>query len=313
LTGFFQRILSKGPKAIDVAKSGDNYYSLVRINEEVVMAVVQPPTSFSGQTNVSGDVSVFDATGNLQVNRGKITNYGEPFILFNPNNKAGLQLINAKQEAKALLPEALQNRPDIKIETANLDKSDVITVKEHERVVLPSGGVLQLNEDKTVLVFRTPKVEESDRKVLNSLLQLLVISLVGGAQTYRSNIMLLDPGDNRLKIAARYNMDGYPDKNISLAADAGGAGVAFRQDRVNRLDLNVTPHQTLNVDPLAVWPGMKSIYSLPIHDSDNAILGVLSVDTDQLISTTRLYNDQNFDRSMILASESFGFILENNI
>ncbi len=313
MCGLFDRILNKGNKSIEVAKSGDNYYSLMRVDNEVVMAVIQPPASYSGHISVGGEVSVYDAQGKLQVGRGKITNYGEPFILFNPNNKAGLQLINAKAEAKNLLPEALKERPDIKIETDKLDQSEVITVHEHERIVLPTSTVLQLNEDRPASIIRTPKIEKPDKQILNSLLQLMVVSLVGGEQVYRSNIMLLDPGDNKLKIAARYNMDGYRDKNITLSSSSGGAGQALKFDITQRVDFNTTPHQLMNIDPLQVWDKMKSLYALPIHDSEGAALGVLSIDTDNQLPNTRMYNDQDFDRAMNLAAESFGLILEKDL
>src|SRR5947199_3581936 len=113
---FWNHVLGRGDKEVDVAKSGDNYYSVIKVNGETVMTVVQPPLSFDGRTSIGGKVSVYDAAGNLQVGRSKDTKYGEPIILFNPNNKAGLQLQGAISESKGLLHDAQQNVSDFRFD-----------------------------------------------------------------------------------------------------------------------------------------------------------------------------------------------------
>jgi hypothetical protein len=88
------------------------------------------------------------------------------------------------------------------------------------------------------------------------MLQFTVIGLLGRAQTYRVNVMLLDPIDNMLKITAQYNMDGYIDRNISLKADTGGAGKALQNNSVERVDLVIKTHSDYKIDPTKVWKAM---------------------------------------------------------
>src|SRR5215211_2033424 len=106
MCSFWKKVFGIEDKTIEVAKSGDNYYTVVKQNEEIIMTIVQPPSSYTGKTSVGGEVSVFNALGNLTAERTKNIKYGEPIILFNPNNKANLQLQTAISETKKLLPEA---------------------------------------------------------------------------------------------------------------------------------------------------------------------------------------------------------------
>jgi|ERR1051325_5896771 len=86
MCAFWNRIFGDGNKEMEVAKSGENYYSILKVGGEVVMTIVQPPTRFDGKTSVGGKISVFDASRNLEASRSKFAGYGEPIILFNSNN-----------------------------------------------------------------------------------------------------------------------------------------------------------------------------------------------------------------------------------
>jgi hypothetical protein len=313
MCAFWEKIFSRGNRDIEIAKSGENYYSILRVGGEVVMAIVQPPTTFDGKTSVGGEVSVFDASGNLQASRSKVAQYGEPIVLFNRANKAGLQPLETITEVKNLLPQALSSRPDFKIEVDRVNENKTVSVQQHERVAIGTSQVLQLNENETISIIRSPKLNEDDREILSSILHFVVVSLIGQEQIYRSNIMLLDPSDNKLKIGARYNMDGYLDRNITLPAGAGGAGVALQTGQVQRIDINIQPHSYFKVDSTLVWAGMKSLFSIPINDNDGNRLGVLSIDSDKPLYNTRLYNDANFETATWLAAGSIGKILEKRM
>jgi hypothetical protein len=160
--------------------------------------------------------------------------------MFNPNNRAGLQLQSAVSETKKLLPEAIRNLPadlktapdlkDAQVDISKIDETHTVTVSKEGRVAIGTSAVLQMNEDTSVSIINTPKVDSADREILESLLMFMVRALVGRDQTYRANIMLLDPRDNLLKITAYYNMEGYIDKNIMLPSNMGCAGTALKKD-----------------------------------------------------------------------------------
>ncbi len=52
----------------------------------------------------------------MGVEKNKSSKYGEPIILFNPDNKAGLKLVDTIANTKEILPEALKERQDIKLD-----------------------------------------------------------------------------------------------------------------------------------------------------------------------------------------------------
>jgi hypothetical protein len=316
----WRKLFGLEDKEIEVSKSGDNYYYVFKQQGEVVIAIVQPPTSFGGKTNVGGEISVFDASGKVQADRNKEIKYGEPIIMFNPNNKAGLQLQSAMSETKKMLPEAMKNLAvemrdvhDLKDAQVDLDKIDethTVTVSREGRVAIGTSAVLQMNEDTSVSIINTPKVDLSDRDILESLLMFMVRALVGREQTYRANIMLLDPRDNLLKIAAYYNMDGYVDKNIMLPSNMGCAGTALKKNAEQLYDKRLMG--AMGIDPDKIWGELKSIISMPIHDSSETRLGVLNIDSNKLIEQSNFY-DEDFKNAMNLATDAIGKILEKKI
>jgi hypothetical protein len=54
---------------------------------------------------------------------------------------------------------------------------------------------------------------------------------------------------------------------------------------------------------------MKSILSIPIHDSDSTLIGVLSLDSDQFYTTSR-FNDVEVQRILRLHAKVVGRIIE---
>ena len=306
------KIFKSGTKNVEMSKSGDIYYTVIKDQGEVIMTIVQPPASYDGKTSIGGKVSVFNAEGNFQGDRSRDIKYGDPIILFNPKNRAGLQLVDAKSEAASLLPEALEKNPDAKVDLSKLATAEAISVREKERIAMGSSSV-QINSDNTVSIINTPQLNAADQEFLKSMWRFTVIGLLGTTQTYRANVMLLDPIDNMLKITAQYNMDGYIDKNISLQADTGGAGKGLQNDSVERVDLVMQRHSDFKIDPNKVWRDMKTIFCVPIHDSDGNRLGVLCIDSDNQISKTRLYDDRSFEYAMGLDAEAIGKFLEQKL
>jgi hypothetical protein len=170
--------------------------------------------------------------------------------------------------------------------------------------------VLQISEDASVSVIISPSVSETDREILNAFLIFMIKALVGREQTYRANIMLLDPPDNRLKITAYYNMDGYVDRNIALPPNVGNAGESLQNDQEKIYDPRIMGR--MKVDPDKIWMELKSIISMPIHDSQGAILGVLNIDSNKIPDQSK-FLDEDFKIAMRLAADAFGRILGENV
>jgi hypothetical protein len=122
--------------------------------------------------------------------------------------------------------------------------------------------------------------------------------------------MLLDPRDNLLKIAVHYNMDGFVDKNIALPPDMGCAGTALQKDSEALYDPRSMGSK--GIDPDRVWKELKSIISMPIHDSMGARLGVLNIDCNRFLEDSGFY-DEEFKNAMRIATDAFGKFLERNV
>jgi hypothetical protein len=317
---FWSKLFGHEDKEVEVAKNGDNYYYLFKQQGEVILTIVQPPVSYGGKTGVGGEISVYDASGKVQVDRSKEIKYGEPIVLFNPHNKAGLQLQGAISETKQILPEAIRSIPeelkgtpdfkDLSVDVDNIDETHTVTVPKEGRVAIGSSGVLQMNEDTSVSLINTPKVDSADREILESLLMFMVRALVRREQTYRANIMLLDPRDNLLKIAAYYNMEGYVDKNITLESNMGCSGTALRRGKEQLYDKSIMG--SMGIDPDKIWKELESIISVPIHGSNETRLGVLNIDSNKPIESSH-FRDEDFKHAMNLGSDAVGKILERRI
>jgi hypothetical protein len=253
----------------------------------------------------------------VQVDRTKAIGYGEPIILYNANNRAGLQLQSAVSQTRTLLPQALEKAPDIKVDFEKLDVGHAVAVQKEEMVPIGSSATLQINKDTSVSVINTPTVNEPERHMLERFLDFMVLALVRRDTTYRAHIMLLDPVHNTLKIAVQYNMDSYEDRNTSLPLNAGCAGNALQNDSVafydqRRSDDVYSRGTAMGIDQGRIWGQLKSIISMPIHDSNRTRLGVLSIDSNKFIEDTRFYDD-DFKDAMRLATDVIGNVLEKKL
>jgi hypothetical protein len=313
---FWKHILGPGNKDLDIAKSGDNYFSVLKQKDEIILAVIQPPSSYDGKTSVGGKLAVYNANGEIDVARSKEVDYGTPIILFNPNNKANLKIVDAMSEAKRVIPNAQKEVPDYKIDVKNLKEENVVEVNDNNRVILGSTALDFKLQDKEVSIIHSPRLSSNDQDFLRLFLQFMTESIMGAEikkHTYRANIMLLDPKENRFKVAAYYNMDRYADRNISLTQSQGIAGEAIRMNRIRTVDLtNASDNLNYGIDPRNVWEEMKSIFAIPIWDSNDVKVGVMNMDSDQLLHESK-FRDHDFEGVMRLASRSIGIFLETKI
>jgi hypothetical protein len=215
------------------------------------------------------------------VGKNKNIDFGKPIILFKENNRAGLKLIDVLPETKLRLSQGLEEEA-VRNNIAKIDERNVVSIGNEQSVTI-GPSVLQIGADQTVSIIHTPDIDEDDRRFLQLFLNLLVKSLLPMEGTYRANIMLLKTDSStdsqRLRIEVHYNMDGYPDINIVLRPNEGGAAKALQKNAIQRVDLQIQTHEEYHVSSRSLWQDMKSLYSLPIHDSRGYILGVLNVDS----------------------------------
>jgi hypothetical protein len=250
--------------------------------------------------------------------------YGEPIILFNPKNKAGLQLQSALSESKNVLHRATAHGYRTPVDVDKLNDDRVVHVKEEDRVSIGALTSVQINKDKSISVINKPDVDNTDVGILNPFLASLVKASKGTEKTFRANIMLLEPQDNLLKIIAHYNMDGADsliahynmyDKDIRLYSTEGCSGHALTNDKLRTFDRTEEGHEELGVPPdqaRKIWKQLNSIISMPIRSSDANRLGVFNIDSDRVIDDTK-FRDRVFQDWMGLAAVAFGRFLERKI
>ena len=304
-------------KAVEVATSGQHSYTQFKDHGEVFLTIIQPTMSLESKTGGEGGVSVFEAKGNVKVDRTRNATYGEPIILFNPNNKAGLQLQGALSQSRDVLHRATAQGYRTTVDVDKLSDDRVVPVQEEDRVSIGALTSVQINKDRSISVINKPNVDNTDAGILNSFLASLIIVSKGTEKTYRANIMLLEPQDNLLKIIAHYNMDGADmyDKDIRLYSTQGCAGHALTNDKLRTFDRTEEGHEELGVPPdqaRKIWRRLNSIISMPIRSSDANRLGVFNIDSDRLIEETK-FRDRVFQDSMGLAAVAFGRFLERKI
>jgi hypothetical protein len=102
-------------------------------------------------------------------------------------------------------------------------------------------------------------------------------------------------------------MDGDIDKNIQLESNTGVSGAALKANDIVTADLTTDERYAYNA--AHVWSKMKSIFSIPIHNENGFILGLLNIDTDKTIEQTKFRNEQ-FRNYVRIASDIFGKILD---
>ena len=299
------KVFNRGDTEIKLSKTGDNYCATLKEKGELIMTIFQTPLTSMASTDVQAGVSVYDARGVARVDHSKQVKGGEPLVLFKEDNVAGLKLVKYWSNAKANLNEAMKDNPDIKIDIDKLVESNTYQVQENNRVVLGSSTI-QISKN-SVSIVHSPEIE-SHKETIEMFLKFMTKSLMGEQLKYRSNVMLLDITDYTLKIEAHYNMDGDRDRNFKISAGAGGAGEALRRDNIEIVDLNRHSHAYYNIDSTKVWPEMRSLFSIPIHDSEQNILGVLNIDTNRNIVDTK-FDDSHFQSCVGIASDILGRLL----
>ena len=134
---------------------------------------------------------------------------------------------------------------------------------------------------------------------IRSMLELMVKSLWGPDQAshFRGNVMVQDPKTKKLHIKYSYNMMGAVDRDFTLDPDHGCAGRAFSTNQPYWVDITKSAHEKYFVDSGQVWSNMKSVMSVPIS-SGGKIVGVLSIDSDLDLNTSKLNEEKAYTIAM---------------
>lgn len=294
-------------QSISVADRGDNYYAKLEVDGELIMAIFQPPASYESDTGVSMGAKVYDAEGNLDVNHSKDMKYGKPIIVFKEDNKHGFKLVDMLPQAKTNLTEALKEHKDIKISVDDLQEDNAVLVRESNRIAV-GDSLLQISSKDMGIIY-TPRIKPELKPVLDLFLRFMVRSIFPDTPKYRANIMILDVVNNQLIIFSSYNMQDDKDQTLKISANTGGAGKAIEIDDIEPVDLNVYSHGRYRINPDLIWEKMKSLVSIPIHDSRDAIIGVLNIDCEQKLYDSGFLEDR-FKQNLRLASSLVGQIIE---
>ncbi|MCH7560341.1 MAG: hypothetical protein IIC67_03055 [Thaumarchaeota archaeon] len=299
----------KGYK-FETSKKGENYFSVLKVNDEVVMSIISPPTSFNTDTSVGieGKASAAEvsASGGVNVSRDKAVTYGKPIVLFNKNNSAGLEMKDMLAEVKTQIEKEDPTHEKFGIDLDKLNENDADIVEEKSVTI---GSTIVDMQEKEVVLRPNFKIPLKLKDTLELCLEYMIKSMKFSDGYFRANIMLFNPISKKLKIVANYQMIGYKDENLEIGFDQGGAGYAFTKNKVEVVDLYMKKHSDYNIDSDTIWEQMKSIVSVPITDEDKNSIGVLNIDTDMLYQTAG-FHTTDFQNGLRMQSQIIAKILE---
>ena len=297
---------------IDVSKKAENYYSVLKVDEEIILTIISPPSSFDIDTSVGGEgegSAIGSVKAGFNVKRDKNAQYKKPIILFKKDNKAGLDIETALGSFKSKISEG-DNQEKSKINIESLQSTKGIIPMQKKSAVTVDAVIV--DQDEKNVVLRPNVIISSDvKECLELLLESTIMSLGLDEKegTYRTNIMLYNPEKNNLKIVASYNMRGHVDENFELELNQGGAGTAFSEKEVHFVDLLTEEHEKYGVNSKTVWDKMKGILSVRISDVDGNAIGVLNIDSDQGYQIAGFHEDK-MHRLLRMQAQIIAKILE---
>ena len=135
-----------------------------------------------------------------------------------------------------------------------------------------------------VVIDRRSEKKKEQSIPINELLKLMVHTIWKVQDgKIRANVMLPTEDKKSLKIMFSYNMEGDIDRNLTIPITSGCSGNAYKGEEPIIVDLTKARHETYLIEGKKIWKEMKSILSVPLidsKDSENSVIGVLSVDTN---------------------------------
>lgn len=292
---------------IKTSKTGDNYFCAVTINDEPILMIISPPTDFKRNIGGGGNFNPTTAEIGINIQSEKQLAYDGPVVLFNKNNKTGFEINPLLSEVKNDLKSCDPAQSFFKVNLQKLENPEIRDFSS-TKTIKTNSSIVQMYEEKFVL-RPNPALSDQKIEIINLILAHSINTFFPESGTFRTNIMVYNPERNTLKIVASFHMDGHIDKNLEISIDKGGAGKSFRENKEHMVDLNVNGHEFWGIDPNTVWKDMLSIISVPIPNSDNIPLAILSVDCN-LPYTGARFEKEEVKRNLRREAEIIGKIME---
>jgi len=197
------------------------------------------------------------------------------------------------------------NKPEIKpTETHQLAADKSFIAGQYQVPVAPN------NIEDPTLGSHFGKLSQGSENGLNMIPEFVVSSFWGDSKNYRSCIFLHNAIDKELNMYATYHMTGHVDYMMSLKDGTGTSGLAYKNKRPSMADFGSGfTHEDRGIKSSDVWNEMQSMLAVPILDSDEVALGVLSVDSSDGLATSK-FNNKDLNVCLQILCRSLGRILE---
>lgn len=293
---------------IKTSKSGDNYFCAVIINDEPVMMIVSPPTNFKKNIGGGGEVNPVESQVGMNFHSEKQLEYNKPYVLFNKNNHAQMELTDVLSEVNSNLQSKDPDQNIFKAKRDELKNPTEIKDISSDHVFKTESSIIQMHETDFVLRPH-PNLTTQKMDTIRMILEYGIHSLFPKNGTFRANVMMFNPETNTLKIQSSYNMSGDVDEHLEISVERGGAGTAFRENMEQIVDLNLNGHKFWKIDSSVIWSKMQSFVSFPIPNSNNIPLAVLNIDSN-LPYTDAGFKDEKICKNLRRETQIIGKIME---
>ncbi len=127
---------------------------------------------------------------------------------------------------------------------------------------------------------------------------------------FRSAIFLPNMDKKELKMHVSYNMERYPDDMIAFPMGVSLVSHVYETQRRQIADMTASkPNSFGDMSPYRIWEDLKSILGVPITDSNETCLGILTIDTDQPYTVAK-FDEKALNNMLFLVSKGIGRLLE---
>jgi len=148
----------------------------------------------------------------------------------------------------------------------------------------------------TEIMYDVPVKQSKNKKVRNAV--------------FRSAIFLPDMVKGQLKMHVSHNMEKHPDNMIAFPMDVGLVSYVYKNKKRTYTDVSASKPDTYgDLSSFHIWENLKSILAVPITDSNNVCLGILTIDTDQPYNVAR-FDEQGLNDMLTLVTTGIGRLLE---
>ena len=279
-------------------KGGYSYLIIYdKTKKEIIGQHVNPPKKIYKNLNTG-----FKGYGlDIGINYQATVDQTDPFTIINKNKTSPIsieEVTNRMNEFRTSI-----NEPEIKIkEVYEMNSKSSYIAGNYVVPVSPH------NLESPFLQSHFEVIEKGLENSLTMFLEFVINSFWGAQKNFRSCIFLHNGLNSDLKMHVAYNMSGSRDYKINLKDGTGVVGRCMLEMKPIIADFNILKHQDLGVDPERIWEDLKSILAIPILDTENIPLGVLSVDSDQTYTDSK-FNNKDINNGLQILTRGIGQII----